>query len=153
MLCHYLNMLYIFSRYSWSRNHTSLSLSSSSNGMAKLLAISSSPLVDHDPSSRPTTLFWLPIFFILLKWSTTESSTKGCTTTFSSSAWFKTIMTLKQSQLCYEVGEDADNLESKSEITNNDLVTSEMSCISLRWSGVFDYKAQLPRTIFSVKLS
>ena len=31
----------------------------------------------------PTTLRWFPTFLILLKWSTTESSTSGCTTTFS----------------------------------------------------------------------
>jgi len=48
---------------------------------AKLLDTSSTPC-RLDPSSTPTTRFTLPIFFILLKWSTTLSSTNGCTTTF-----------------------------------------------------------------------
>ena len=40
----FLNMWYMHSKYSWSRNHTSRSLSSSSKGTAKLFAISSTPL-------------------------------------------------------------------------------------------------------------
>lgn len=46
--------------------------------------MSSTPLEDHDPRRIPTTLRWFPIFLIRLKWSTTERSTSGCTTTFSS---------------------------------------------------------------------
>lgn len=50
------------------------------NTPAKLLETSSTPPL-LAPSSTPTTRFTLPTFPILLKWSTTLRSTRGCTTT------------------------------------------------------------------------
>lgn len=49
---------------------------------AKLFETSKTPLFLRPPSRTPTTRFWLPILLIRVKWSTTLSKTRGCTTTF-----------------------------------------------------------------------
>lgn len=48
---------------------------------AKLLDTSRTPFCRQQPSNTPTTRFWLPIFPMRLKWSTTLSNTNGCTIT------------------------------------------------------------------------
>jgi len=52
----FLNMANICSLNAWSRNQMLGSLSSSSNGTAKLFVTSTTPL-DTEPSSMPTTRF------------------------------------------------------------------------------------------------
>ena len=74
------------------RNHGSVYRLESPTNLVSLSGKSRTPLLAQEPSRSPTTLFWLPILSIRLKWSATESRTGGCNTTLSRTTSDTTIL-------------------------------------------------------------